>query len=167
LATLASFGLVRLDQPDQPRPRNHRLHLGQEPLTPGDFALPIPFHRCERPRIPHPHTFAPADPTNGLYQNRNTCAERFPSGRTFICRNRETVARYAMATRSKRARLQSAHRFGSVQTRARKHKDIRKNRTARRGHQAFAPFGYLEHKARRSQPPRPTRVGSSLLPFTP
>src|SRR5712691_5292650 len=75
LATLSGFGVVRLDQPDQPRPRNHPIHLAQEPLAPSHFALPIPRHRCERPLIPHPHTSTPADPTNGLYQNRNTCAE--------------------------------------------------------------------------------------------
>src|SRR5258705_2419838 len=46
LATLAGFGVVRFDQPDQPRPWNHRIHLGQQPLAPRDFALPIPRQRC-------------------------------------------------------------------------------------------------------------------------
>src|ERR1700688_2405974 len=34
LATLAGFGVMRLDQPNQPRPRNHRIHLAQKPLAP-------------------------------------------------------------------------------------------------------------------------------------
>src|ERR1700687_5493441 len=75
LATLAGFGVVRFDQPDQPRPSNHRIHLGQEPLAPRDFALPIPRQRCKRPLITHLLSSTSADPTNYLYPNRNTYAE--------------------------------------------------------------------------------------------
>src|ERR1700682_5143322 len=75
LATLAGFGVVRLDHPDQPQPRNHRIHLAQEPLAPSHFALPIPRHRCERPLIPHPHTSTPA-----VYTRTETLVQRFPSG---------------------------------------------------------------------------------------
>jgi len=61
LATLAGLAIVRLHQPQQPRPRNHRIHLRQKPLTPGDFALPIPRQRGKRPLLPissppHPRT---------------------------------------------------------------------------------------------------------------
>src|SRR6202045_221400 len=75
LATLAGFGVVRFDQPDQPRPWNHRIHLGQEPLAPRDFALPIPRQRCKRPLITHLLSSTSANPTNYLYPNRNTYAE--------------------------------------------------------------------------------------------
>src|SRR3984893_8510550 len=75
LATLAGFGVVRFDQPDQPRPSNHRIHLGQEPLAPRDFALPIPRQRCKRPLITHLLSSTSADPPNYLYPNRNTYAE--------------------------------------------------------------------------------------------
>ncbi len=39
LAPLSGFRIMRLDQRNQPRPRNHRIHLGQKPLAPGHFAL--------------------------------------------------------------------------------------------------------------------------------
>src|SRR3984957_16780368 len=67
LAALSGFRVVRFDQPDQPRPWNHRIHLGQKPLAPGPFALPIPRQRCERPLITHLLSSTPADPTNYLY----------------------------------------------------------------------------------------------------
>ena len=54
---------------------DNRIHLGQEPLAPRDFALPIPPQRCKRPLITHLLSSTPADPTNYLYPNRNTYAE--------------------------------------------------------------------------------------------
>jgi hypothetical protein len=66
LATLSGFRVVRLDQADQPRPLNDRIHLGQEPLATGHFVPPIPRYRSERLLIPHPRTSTAIDPTNGL-----------------------------------------------------------------------------------------------------
>jgi hypothetical protein len=68
LATSFGFGVVRFDQPAQARPWNHRIHLGQEPLPPGD--LPFPYHASMRTSAayPSPHLH-PADPTNYPYPN--------------------------------------------------------------------------------------------------
>jgi hypothetical protein len=67
--TLARVRMVRLDQLDQPRPRDHRIHLGQEPLPPRHLALPAPGRRRERLLLVHRVTPRPL-----FYHSRVTSA---------------------------------------------------------------------------------------------
>jgi len=75
LSSVARLRIVRCDQPKQPRPRNHRIHLGQKPFAPRHLALGLPCHRSERPLISHHLASASAVPPIPLYLNRSTCAE--------------------------------------------------------------------------------------------
>src|SRR4029077_12507478 len=75
LSSVARLRIVRCDQPKQPRPRNHRIHLGQKPFVPRHLAFGLPCHRSERPLMTHPLTSASAVPPIPLYLNRSTCAE--------------------------------------------------------------------------------------------
>src|ERR1700682_3131908 len=75
LSSVARPRIVRCDQPKQPRPRNHRIHLGQKPFAPRHLALGLPCHRSERPLISHDLASASAVPPIPLYLNRSTCAE--------------------------------------------------------------------------------------------
>jgi hypothetical protein len=45
-ASFAAFGVVRLDDFDQPCPRHDLLHLAKEDFTPGDL-LAFVFGKCE------------------------------------------------------------------------------------------------------------------------
>ena len=99
LATAARLGVVRLDQPPPAAPTESPHPSRQETARAASPCPSHPCHRGERPLIPHPRTSTPADPTNGLYQNR-TLVQSFPSGSTAIVAQldpeewRETVSEY-------------------------------------------------------------------------
>src|SRR5262245_24781395 len=63
--SLARVRIVRLDQTDQRRPRDHRVHLGQEPLPARRLALPVPGRRGERLLLFHASPPAPVLPRAG------------------------------------------------------------------------------------------------------
>ena len=48
LRAVTRFRVMRLDQRQKPRPRNHRVHLGQKSLAARDLALLLPSHRGKR-----------------------------------------------------------------------------------------------------------------------
>ena len=54
LPPLPGLRIVRLDQREQLRPRDHGVHLGQEPLPPRHLALLAPRDARERPLLTHP-----------------------------------------------------------------------------------------------------------------
>src|SRR5690606_6533212 len=53
LAAPARLRVMRLDQPHEPRPRDHRVHLGQEAFAPRHLALARPRESRKRPLISH------------------------------------------------------------------------------------------------------------------
>src|SRR5262249_12305654 len=74
LAAIAGLGIVRLDQLQQTRPRNHRVHLRQKALTPSPFPLRAPGHRSKRPLTTHPPASASADrPRSTVHESINLC----------------------------------------------------------------------------------------------
>jgi hypothetical protein len=58
MRTAASPGLrvMRLDQRNQTLPRDHGIHLAQEPLPARHFALLASCYRCKRPLSTHRFT---------------------------------------------------------------------------------------------------------------
>ncbi len=72
-------GRVRRHQREQPRPWDHGVHLGQEPLAARDLALNVVRHTTQRPLLAHDIGLAREVAISGAapqYKNRTTVTTR-------------------------------------------------------------------------------------------